>query len=307
MRYIFKFPDIGEGISEGKILKWYVQKGQNIKSQDPVVKMETDKVVTDIPSPKDGVVVALFGKEGEVINVDDPLLEIEIEGIEGEEAQQVAREKPEPSSKESVGEKGFGVVGTLEVAGDAAYLPSSQEGMTIPETAVPMRKALATPVARAMAKELGLDINRVPGTGPGDRVMKKDIQLFHDNVLSGDTSGDKIGDIESLRVEYRPLTQLRKTIARNMIQSKHSAAHMTIFEEVEISQLMKLRDSQKERFSREGMKLTYLAFVLKAVASALREFPLLNSEMDLENDRLVLKNILTLGLLLTRMTGWWYR
>ena len=84
MRYIFKFPDIGEGIAEGKILQWYVQKGQEIKSGEPVVKMETDKVVTDIPSPRDGIISAVFGKEGEVINVGDPLVEIEIEGVEGE-------------------------------------------------------------------------------------------------------------------------------------------------------------------------------------------------------------------------------
>ncbi len=83
MRHIFKFPDIGEGITEGRIIKWYVKKGQTINSGDPIVNMETDKVVTDIPSPKNGTIVILFGHEGDVINVDDPLMELEIEGVEG--------------------------------------------------------------------------------------------------------------------------------------------------------------------------------------------------------------------------------
>jgi pyruvate/2-oxoglutarate dehydrogenase complex dihydrolipoamide acyltransferase (E2) component len=94
MRYIFKFPDIGEGIAEGKILTWYVKRGQAIKAGDPVVKMETDKVVTDIPSPRAGVVASVFGNEGDVINVGDPLVEIEIEGVEGEAAREAAAEKP---------------------------------------------------------------------------------------------------------------------------------------------------------------------------------------------------------------------
>ena len=94
MRYIFKFPDIGEGITEGKILEWYVSKGEKVKSGQSLVKMETDKVVTDIPSPKKGVISATYGKVGETINVEDPLVEIEIAGVTGEAAQKVAREKP---------------------------------------------------------------------------------------------------------------------------------------------------------------------------------------------------------------------
>ncbi len=295
MRYIFRFPDIGEGITEGKILKWYVGKGQAIGSGDSVVKMETDKVVTDIPSPKDGVIAAIFGNEGEVINVGDPLIEIEIEGVEGEEAQKVAKETFKPATEEAIEEKGFGVVGTLEVAGEASHLPVSEEGREKDEALenkLPS-KALATPVARAMAKDLDVDINKIQGTGPGGRVMKKDIQTYQKNLHKArPTAAVSVGAQAPAvsRVRYEPLTQIRKTIAKNMIRSKQNAAHMTVFEEVEVSELVKLKGKYKDQFINEGLKFSYLPFILKAVAEGLKRYPALNSEMDLENDRMIYKD-----------------
>ena len=289
MRYIFKFPDIGEGITEGKILNWYVKKGQEIKSGESVVKMETDKVVTDIPSPKDGIIAEIYGSEGDVINVGDPLIEIEIEGVFGEDLQE-----------EAVAEKGFGVVGTLEVAGDAAHLPAGDEGL--PEEPgkeeVP-RKVLATPVARAMAKDLNIDINKIPGTGPAGRIMKKDIRAYFDSLQKGDGKIKTAPEAEQhgvLPVEYRELSQIRKAIARNMIRSKQSAAHMSAFEEVEVSELLKLRAKYKESFSKEGLKFSYLPFILKAVVESLKKHPALNSEMDLENNRMIYKKYYNIGI-----------
>ncbi len=183
MRFIFKFPDIGEGISEGKILEWYVQKGQHIKSGTSVVKMETDKVVADIPSPREGIIADIFGKIGDVIHVEDPLIEIEIGQVSIDEVQKITeaeKQHPTKATQEPLEEKGFGVVGTLEVAGDGAYLPASLEGRLefddIEEN--PNKKIIATPVARAMAKELGVDISKVIGTGPSGRVTKKDITEY---------------------------------------------------------------------------------------------------------------------------------
>jgi pyruvate dehydrogenase E2 component (dihydrolipoamide acetyltransferase) len=300
MRYIFKFPDIGEGITEGKILQWYVKKGQEVKTGDPLVKMETDKVVTDIPSPKDGEIVNLFGKEGEVINVDAPLVELELEGVSPEEAQEIAKEKPKPLEKKPIDEKGFGVVGTLEVAGDSAFLPAGTEGLAPkeePEAEAPLKKALATPVARAMAKELGVDINQVPGTGPAGRVMKKNIQLFYESMQAGKMKPAAVAaEPKGPRVVYEPLSQIRKTIARNMIRSKQSAAHMTVMDEVEVSQLVNVRETHKKSYEQRGLKLSYLPFILKAAAYSLKEFPNVNAQMDLENDRMILKQYYNIGI-----------
>lgn len=306
MRYIFKFPDIGEGIHEGTILEWYAEKGQRIKMGDPVVKMETDKVVADIPSPRDGVIAARYGKIGDVIQVGEPLVEIEIEGVAGEAAQEIAKEKPKPPVKEPLEEKGFGVVGTLEVAGDASYMPAGMDGImdkgaaAVPEKPERQRKALATPVARAMAKDLGVDINKVTGTGPGGRVMKEDLRKYYDNIREGKAPSAPpvviTGESPAVRVEVVPLTQIRKAIAKNMMRSKQNAVHMTLFEEVEVSELIRIREKFKEKFSSQGVKLTYLPFVLKALVASLKKHRTLNSELDLENSRMILKNYYNIGI-----------
>lgn len=239
MRYIFKFPDIGEGITEGRIIKWYVKKGQSIDSGEPIVNMETDKIVTDIPSPKNGTVVTIYGKEGEVINVDDPLIELEIEGVTGDEAQEVAKEEPKKATEEPVDEKGFGVVGTIDVAGDSALLPSTDEGFEEIKTSKQdtPKKILSTPVARALARDLEIDINSVKGTGPAGRVMKNDIYNYKKQVHVPVVEKESV---ELSRVEYRDLSQIRKTIAQNMVISKQTAPHMTVIDEVEISELIKV-------------------------------------------------------------------
>lgn len=300
MRYIFKFPDIGEGIAEGKILEWYVKKGQAIKSGESIVKMETDKVVTDIPSPKDGVIVAIFGKVGDVINVEDPLVEIEIEGVAGEEAQAVA--KDEEKKEEGVEEKGFGVVGTIEVANDNSFLPAGEEGRPKTEKAedAPKRKALATPVARAMAKDLGVDINKVKGTGTSGRVMKDDIRKYADTMKTGGPSSIStqayIPSDSAPETVVQPMSQIRKAIARNMSVSKQTAAHMTAFEEVEVSELINVRKRYKAEFEKRGVKLTYLAIILKAVAKTLQEFPMMNAQADMENGAMIYKKFYNLNI-----------
>ena len=293
MRYIFKFPDIGEGLDEGTIAEWYVAKGQQIKSGDALVKMETDKVVTDIPSPKTGVIAAIYGKVGEVIKVGDALVEIEIEGVNGADAiAEVEKSKTEPV------EEGAGVVGTLEVAGNNAYLPASEEGAP-EENAVSkkqLKKALATPVARAMAKELGLDINLIIGTGPAGRVTTSDIKKYNESSKRIEDQAKVVPMLPEDRITYKPLSQLRKTIAKNMVNSKHNAAHMTVHEEVEISELIRIRNKYKTILSQQGIKLSFLPFILKAVALSLKKFPALNAEMDLENNRMVYKNYFNLGI-----------
>ncbi|MEI6123564.1 MAG: dihydrolipoamide acetyltransferase family protein [Bacteroidota bacterium] len=293
MRYIFKFPDIGEGLDEGTIAEWYVSKGQQISSGDALVKMETDKVVTDIPSPKTGVIAAIYGKVGETIHVGDPLVEIEMEGIAGTDA--VAEtEKPEFEPVE----EGAGVVGTLEVAGNNAYMPASEEGVdaNVAESAKPAKKALATPVGRAMAKEMGIDINLVTGTGPAGRVMTNDIKKYFESSKRMEDQAKVLPQLPEGRITYKPLTQLRKTIAKNMLGSKQNAAHMTVHEEVEITELMRVRDKYKAMLSDKGIKLSYLPFILKAVALSLKKFPSLNSEMDMENNRMVFKNYYNIGI-----------
>lgn len=298
MRYIFNFPDIGEGLEEGTILEWYVTKGQAVKSGQALVNMETDKIVTDIPSPKNGTIVATFGSVGEVVKVGSPLVEIEIEGVHGELA--VAEAKAPIKDEEPIEESGAGVVGTMELAEKNAYLAASNEGSDKPKTEEKsVKKALATPLARAMAKELDIEIDNVIGTGPSGRVTKTDIQDYKSTSKVGAKVEKQPAVTQTLPadlVTYEPLSQIRKAIAKNMINSKQSAAHMTIFEEVEISDLMKIREKYKNKYADKNTKLTYLPFIVKATVIALQQHRQVNSQLDLENDRMIYKNFYNIGI-----------
>lgn len=296
MRYIFKFPDIGEGLEEGKIIEWYVQKGQNISSGDPLVKMETDKVVTDIPSPKSGVIAVTYGGIGDTVKVGNALVEIDIEGVEGESAQSVAADAPKAPSTEAIDEKGFGVVGTIEVAGDGAFLPAGDEGIASQKDLLTRKKALATPVARAMAKELGIDINQIPGSGPAGRVTKKDITDNASKVRLNASPVSLQAIDPTKRYRYESLSTIRKTIAKNMLRSKQNAAHMSVMDEVEVSELVAARKRLNEALLDKDMRLSYLPFIIKAVARALKNHPVLNAELDLENERIIYKNYVNIGI-----------
>jgi pyruvate dehydrogenase E2 component (dihydrolipoamide acetyltransferase) len=298
MRYIFKFPDIGEGLTEGIIIEWHVDKGTAVKVGQPLVKMETDKVVTDIPSPREGVIAARYGKVGETIHVGETLVEIEIAG-------EAAAETPD-THPEQVDEKGAGVVGTIEVASGNALLPASEEGTEPKPVAASAggRKVLATPVARAMAREMNIDINLVTGTGPAGRVMKSDIQNFHAPATARSAAKTPAAQTASGElIEIRPMTQIRKSIARNMLRSKQSTAHMTLFEEPEVSRLVEARARYKEEYKKEDLSLTYLPFIIKAVVAALKRHPELNSEMDFEKGNIIYKNYYNIGIAVSTEDG----
>ena len=320
MRYIFKFPDIGEGLTEGIVVEWYVDKGTAVKVGQPLVKMETDKVVTDIPSPREGVIAARYGKVGETIHVGETLVEIEIAGeavapvpsdvagvaVAAVATTAVVAEGTSPET-EAVEEKGAGVVGTLEVASNNAYLPASEEGTGVRPAAVKggARKVLATPVARAMARDMNIDINLITGTGPAGRIMKSDIQGFHGVAATVRATPSATAAIlpAGELVEVVPMSQMRKSIAKNMLRSKQSTAHMTLFEEPEVSTLVAARAKYREEFKKDGINLTYLPFVIKAVVAALKRHRDLNAEMDQEKGNIIYKNYYNIGIAVSTPEG----
>lgn len=307
MRYIFNFPDIGEGLEEGTILEWHVVKGQAVKAGQALVNMETDKIVTDIPSPKTGTIVEIFGSVGETIKVGSPLVEIEIEGVLGAAAVAETKEPEKAEPKEGDEEEGAGVVGTMELAGKNAYLAASDEGSSKPKTEEKsISKVLATPLARAMAKDLNIDINAVKGTGPSGRVTKEDIQNHQPAKRAVEVKQRTEPFMPTQPAEaytYEALSQIRKAIAKNMLNSKQSTAHMTLFEEVEISDLMKIRDKFKHKYAEKDIKLTYLSFIVKATVHALKKHRQLNSQMDMENDRMIFKNYYNIAIAIDTPEG----
>jgi len=296
MKFEFKFPDIGEGIHEGVITKWLVEEGSEIKEGDSVAEVETDKVTTEIPSPRTGTVLKLLAKKGDTINVGQVFVTIETEAT-SEEA--VSNGAPEVVEEETAG-----VVG--EVIASSEVIPSSTEGFEKKTEAISAEKVLATPVARALAKDLGVDINKIKGTGPNGRVMKEDIY----NASRKETDNEpeekaKLTDkaVSAIlqtapgeKVERVPLTRIRKTISEKMTQSRFTIPHTTAMDEVDISKLYDLRKRYKDSLKDEDVNLTYMPFVIKAAISALKELPEFNASLDMEKDELILKKYYDIGI-----------
>lgn len=296
MKFEFKFPDIGEGIHEGVITKWLVEEGSEIKEGDSVAEVETDKVTTEIPSPRTGKVLHLLAKKGDTISVGQVFVTIETEAA-GDET--LAQETPEVVEEETAG-----VVG--EVIASSEVIPSSTEGFEKKTVGISAEKILATPVARALAKDLGVDINKIKGTGPNGRVMKEDIyntsQKESDRVHEAKAKPEEraISKAEQSargeRVERVPLTRIRKTISEKMTQSRFTIPHTTAMDEVDISKLYDLRKKYKDSLKDEDINLTYMPFIIKAAITALKQLPEFNASLDMDKDELILKKYYDIGI-----------
>lgn len=301
----FKFADIGEGIHEGVLLKWFVKEGDVIKEGDSLFLVETDKVNAEIPSPVSGKINKLMAEVGETIHVGNTVVIID-DGSESKEAEL----KQEPLSED---EKGAGVVGEIEVSSEV--IESSDEGKQ--EEKETRTKVLATPVARKVAKDLDIDINLVKGTGPAGRVMKEDIYAYKDksrevkepkDIKETSVFAQPVGDTflrpvvkrEEIKVygevERVPVSRLRKTIAENMVLSKSVIPHTSVMDDFDVTELVKLRTEQKDMAREKGISLTYMPFIIKALTIALKEFPVFNSSFDDINDEIIYKKYYNIGI-----------
>lgn len=306
MKFDFLFPDIGEGLDEGVIMKWLVAEGDIIKEGDNVAEVETDKVTAEIPSPRSGKVGKLLYKEGDTVHVGKVLITIELEGEDGSEAEA----QREPVEAEVVEEETAGVVG--EVIASSEVIPPSTEEVILSSPAAKTKKVLATPVARKMAKDLGIDITTLVGTGPNGRIMKEDIQKAKDQAPLAAKVLEEVKAVETPKrapsplpaseaaaqnLEKRiPLTKIRKTISERMTQSRFTIPHTTAMDEIDISKLDDFRKKYKDLLLEEDVKLTYLPFIIKAVIVALKKFPEFNSSLDEVNEEIVLKYFYNIGI-----------
>lgn len=296
MKFEFQFPDIGEGLDEGVIMKWLVEEGDDINEGDSLAEVETDKVTTEIPSPKTGKVSELKFNEGDKINVGQVFITIEIEG-------QAASETTETVEVEVVEEETAGVVG--EVIASSEVIPPSTEEVSLRARPAKETKVLATPVARKMAKDLGVDIATVIGSGPNGRVMKEDIQKAKDQLSTPEAKAAPESKAVAPRPtatppqdneERIPLSSIRKTISKRMTESRFTIPHTTTMDEIDISNLDEFRKKYKDVLSEEDVKLTYLPFIIKAAIVGLKKFPEFNASLDEVNEEFVLKYYYNIGI-----------
>jgi 2-oxoglutarate dehydrogenase complex dihydrolipoamide succinyltransferase (E2) component len=267
VQYEFKLPDIGEGVAEGEILKWLVKEGETVKEDQSLVEVMTDKVNVQIPSPKDGTIAKILVKEGDVVKVGRTIVVIEFAGS--------APAAPAPSEPRSQ-------PAPVQTAPAAQVLhgPALQD------------RVLAAPATRRLARELGIDITSVKGTGPNGRVTDDDLRAGPPAVADAPKAPAAVSGNE----ERVPLRGVRKVIAERMAKSFHTIAQVTLVDEVDMTELVLLREAFKGSAEKRGVKLTFLPFVIKAVIPALKEFPYVNSTLDEGNGEIVLKKRYNLGI-----------
>ena len=301
--YDFKFADVGEGLHEGVILEWKFKEGDTVKEGDTLVIIETDKVNAELPAPVSGVISKLGKGVGETIHVGETVVLIN-DGSGGAAPVAEAPKAEETKAEAPAEEEEKSLIGDTII--DTEVMASSNEGQeTQATTAAPATKVLATPAARKLARDLGVDIKRVTGTGPHGRVMKEDIRNFAPSTgeQSVSVSQPNVSVSTEGNVELVPITKLRKAIVNAMTRSKQIIPHTTLINEIEVDELVLLRQSLKNQEFYQDVKITYMPFIIKAVAKALKEFPIFNSSFDQNNDQVVLKKFYNVGMAVDTQDG----
>jgi pyruvate dehydrogenase E2 component (dihydrolipoamide acetyltransferase) len=297
-----KLPDIGEGVTEGELVKWLVKPGDQVKADQPVAEVMTDKATVEVPSPVAGIVKELKFKEGDVIPIETVILLLEAGGETGasttaaaavtKTATATAAKTPIANAPALSAKSSAALVGGATAAGGGldVYPP------------VPGANVLATPATRRLARESGVDLNQVTGNGLAGRVTREDVlqslksangavQTTKTASLPRPSYQTPVGAIE----ERVPMRGIRKKIAENMQMAKHVIPHFTLMEEVRVDELVKLRASAKAAAEARGVKVTYLPFVIKALIATCRDFPMFNASIDDQQSEIVYKKNFNIG------------
>ncbi|QIZ65972.1 dihydrolipoamide acetyltransferase family protein [Geobacillus subterraneus] len=309
MIYEFKLPDIGEGLHEAEIIRWLIREGDVVKADQPIAEIQTDKAMVEMTTPVAGKVVALAGPEGATVKVGEPLIVVETEAAVAAEAAPTDHLAQEPAS--------------------AVHIEA-------PRPTVVRKRAIAAPSVRKRARELGVPIDEVEGTGEGGRVTLADLERYvreHEaaasvaeaarreaneaGVLPTGSASAAGGRQESIaswtsiasldavfeEEERIPLRGLRKKIAEKMVKSAYTAPHVTGMDEVDVTKLVEIRKNLASELAKEQIKLTYLPFIIKAVTRALKQYPMFNASLDEETNEIVLKKRYHIGIATATKAG----
>jgi pyruvate dehydrogenase E2 component (dihydrolipoamide acetyltransferase) len=279
MAFDFYMPDIGEGVVEGEIVAWRVKVGDKVKLDQPIVEVMTDKATVELPSPRAGTITKINYKDGDICPVGKVLVTIEEDGASTAKSD---NGHPAPASHKPVNPP------------TSAPARSGGSAIQVVDATTTREKVLATPATRRLARELGVEIGRVPATGKHGRVTTEDVKRFQSSPAPAKHAPIAIakgGDEERI-----PLRGMRKRIAESMARSVSTAAHFTYVEEIDMTELVSVRDRAKSRASERGVKLNYLPFIVKAVVSGLKKWPQLNASLDEATQEIVRKKYYHIGI-----------
>src|SRR5262245_11672536 len=299
----FRFPDVGEGIHEGEIVRWLVHEGEQVRPDQPLVEVETDKAIVEIPAPRAGTILRLAVGAGEKIQVGEVLVVI------GEAGERAVNAAPPPPQKSSTASASVSVVGSLDIA--TTELPPSPEVSRVAQAASSAQppRLLAIPSVRKLARDLGVDLAQVTPTGPHGRIRREDVLHAAQQrsvapappaapVTPADLERDQHGP-----VEYEPLSALRRTIAQAMVTAATTAVPVTTTDEADVTELVALRERSTEAAAEHNVRVTLLPFIMKAVVAALHQHPRLNASLDEAQNRWVLKRYYPLGIATDTVEG----
>lgn len=298
MAYLFKLPDIGEGIHEGEILKWYVKPGDEVKEDDTLAEVQNDKAVVEIPSPVNGKVLELNAQEGETVEVGTVVITLDSADDSPDSGPEAGVPANEPNGS------GSQQTTTSEnKEEERESTPAASNGQRAEA------RVIAMPSVRKYARDRGVPIERIQGTGKGGRVLREDVDHFLTG--SGDaaeihppeaeprtdqTEPTAATDEASMPETREKFRGIRRAIASATKHSVLSAPHVTLMDDVDVSSLVAHRKQFKEEAAEQGVKLTYLPYFVKALVAVLKTFPMLNASLDEENKEIIHKHYYHIGI-----------
>ncbi|WP_097147869.1 dihydrolipoamide acetyltransferase family protein [Ureibacillus acetophenoni] len=311
MAFEFRMPDIGEGIHEGEIVKWFVKVGDTIKEDDVLCEIQNDKAVVEMPSPVEGKIEEIVVGEGSVAVVGDVLIRIDAPGYENLKLKGDAHHE-ERSAKSEVTPEVQQSHEQINLAPESTPQPVATTTEEVVDT---NKRIIAMPSVRKFAREKDVNIQLVNGSGKNGRILKEDIENFLQGgnvapaAVEQNVETELVQEVEkttsapipvSLEGEFpetrEKMSGIRKAIAKAMVHSKQTAPHVTLMDEVDVTELVTHRKKFKEIAAEKGIKLTYLPYVVKALVSTLREFPEFNRSLDDATSEIIQKHYYNIGI-----------
>jgi 2-oxoglutarate dehydrogenase E2 component (dihydrolipoamide succinyltransferase) len=281
-----KVPPLGESIVEATVSRWLKKKGDSVASGDTIVELETDKITVEVPAPRAGVMSTLAVAEGDVVKVDQLLAEMDETAVGASPAAAAPASAPSaPAAAPAPAPVAVPVAAPAPAA--ATSTPAEPK---------------SSPAARRAADEAGIAISDVPGTGRGGVVSKPDVIEYAAKPPAPSAPAAPAAASSSARETREKMTTRRKRIAENLLQSQHSTAHLTTFNEVDMSAINALRDKMREKVEKEhGVKLTFMPFFVKAACMALEQYPMVNAQID--GDSIIYKHYVNMGIAVASDAG----
>jgi len=318
-------PELAESVVEGEILKWLVEEGDYLKKDQPFVEVMTDKVTVELPSPYEGVLLKKLAKEGEVVKVHAPIALLAepgeaVEGVKEAPPVQAVEERsivePGLPPKEEREDLALFKPDPTQVAVKNPFLAGEK-----PKEGARPERVLAVPAARKLARELGIPIEEVPGSGPMGRVRVEDVRAYAASRKAPPAPAEATREPEApapgfppppryappkgyeALEERVPLRGIRRSIAQGLWQSHLYTVRTLNVDEADLTELVHLRERLKPEAEAQGVRLTYLPFIVKAVVRALKKFPMLNTSLDEERQEIVYKRYYHIGLAVATERG----